>query len=431
MNAAQEAYNMSVVEEAVVAPERQPLEPFSPLSPEYRANPYAVYRTYRTHDPVHWGTSPQPGIPGCWYLFRYADTAAACKDDRLGLEFYRVLPPEELPQIPPQFMPFFMMIGQWMVFRDPPAHARLRHLINKAFTPAKIEKLRRFVEKVADELLSPVQNGGNMDVMSQLASPLPLIVVGKLLGMPTDDRETLNEWSAAFRRALDFIHSQEDRAAIYERATKATLEFNAFLRDLIAERREHPQDDLLSLLITAEGDERLSEDELIATCMVLLWAGKVTPTNLIGNGVYALLTHPEQLQKLRAHPELIDTAIDEIIRYDSPAQLSFRFALEDIQIGDKLIRKGEQVALLFGAANRDPEQFIDPDEFDITRTDNHHLGFGEGIHTCVGRALGRIEGKIAITQLLQRMPQITLETEGVRWDRATGIRGLASLPVSF
>lgn len=420
-----------VVKEAVVASESQPLEPFSPLSPEYRANPYAVYRTYRTHDPVHWGTSPQPGIPGCWYLFRYSDNAAACKDERLGLEFYRVLPPEALPQIPPQFMPFFMMIGQWMVFRDPPMHTRLRQLINKAFTPTKIERLRLFVETVADELLSRVQNEGNMDVIAQLASPLPIIVVGKLLGLPTENRENLNEWSDAIRKALDFTHPQEDLAAIYERATKATLEFNAYLRALIVERREHLQDDLLSSLIIAEEEGKLSEDELIATCMVLLWAGNLTPTNLIGNGVHALLSHPEQLQKLRAHPELIDTAIDEIIRYDAPAQLSFRFAMDDIQIGDKVIRKGEQVAILFGAANRDPEQFSGPDEFDISRADNHHLGFGEGIHTCVGRALGRIEGKVAITQLLQRMPQLRLKTEGVRWGKATGIRGLASLPVCF
>lgn len=420
-----------VVKEAAVAPESQPLEPFSPLSPEYRANPYAVYSTYRTLDPVHWGTSPQPGIPGCWYLFRYSDTAAASKDLRLGLEFYRVLPPEALPEIPPQFMPFFLMIGQWMVFRDPPDHARLRQLINKSFTPAIIDRLGFFVETVADELLSPVQDEGNMDVIAQLAFPLPMIVVGKLLGIPTENRENLHEWSNAIRKALDFVHAEEDREAIYERATKATLESTAFLRELIAERRKHPQDDLLSSLISAEEEGKTNEDEVIATCMVLLWAGALTPANLIGNGVHALLSHPEQLQKLRAHPELLDSAIDEMIRYDAPAQLSFRFALEDIEIGDKIIRTGEQVALVFGAANRDPEQFSEPDEFDISRADNHHLGFGEGIHTCVGRALGRIEGKIAITQVLQRMPQLRLQTEGVRWANATGIRGLASLPVSF
>ncbi len=420
----------AVVKESVVMSESQPLEPFSPLTPEFRADPYAVYRTYRTHEPVHWGTSPSPGFPGCWYLFRYADNAAACKDLRLGLEFYRVLRPEEYPPNPPQFMPFYMMLAQWLVFRDPPAHAQLRQLINKSFTPTRIEGLRRFVETVVDELLSPFQGEGSMDVVAQLAFPLPMIVAGKLLGLPTENRDKIYEWSGAFRKALDF-NSPEERTAIYERATKATLESSEYLRALMAERRKDLQDDLLSSLIVAEEEGKLSEDEVIATCMVLLWAGLLTPANLIGAGMHALLSHPEQMQKLIAHPELLDTALEEIIRYTTPAQFSFRFALEDIQIGDKLISKGQQVALCFGAANHDPEQFSEPDKFDISRADNHHLGFGEGIHTCVGRALGRIEGEVAIRQLLQRIPKMRLQPEGARWANAVGIRGLTSLPVSF
>lgn len=392
---------------------------FNPLIPEFIANPHPIYHRLRTEDPVHRSTL----LPDTWIVTRYADVVMVLRDarfDRHDAEnFFRERFGEG---------PLINVFTKWMLFRDPPDHARLRTLVNKAFTPRAIEGLRPRIQELIDHLLDAVQPRGSMDIIADLAYPLPVLVICELLGVPAKDRDLFKEWSGDVARTLDPIQTPE----MVAKGHAVVESMETYFRGLIATLRKHPQDNILSAMIAAEerGD-RLSEDELLANCILLFSAGHETTVNLIGNGLLALMRNPEQKQQLQENPTLIQSAIEEFLRYDGPVQLTGRSVKEDLEIGGKRIRQGERVITVLAAANRDPAQFPDPDRLDISRKDNHHVAFGHGIHFCLGASLARAEGQLAIGTFLRRMPQATWLEETLRWRPAFTLRGLETLPVMF
>jgi cytochrome P450 len=408
---------------------RTALELFNPFHPDFLANPYSFYATYRESDPVHWGTPPEPQAPGCWYIMRHDDARTVIDDSRFCVEITRAIPAEFLPPVPPPFKPFFDMTSDWFIFRDPPDHTRLRRLVGAALTRKQVEQMEPRIREIANELLDRSGNSSNLDVIGDYAASLPVIVIAELLGMPLDNREELHSWSKAILAGINLRQSDE-APRILQEATQATDEFSAHLRGLIDERRRRPDDRLLSRLIeVADAGDQLTDQELISTSIMLFFAGHETTVNLIGNGVLALLQNPEQLELLRREPGLINQAVEELARYDSPGQMTFRFALEDVELRGKRIGRGEPIAVVLGAANRDPEVFADPDTLDITRHENPHLAFGVGRHGCIGSGLARIEARIAIPALLERMPDMELLSEKPEWSSSIGLRGLTTLPV--
>lgn len=315
-----------------------------------------------------------------------------------------------------------------MLLKNPPDHTRLRKLVTKAFTPRIVEGMRPHIQNIVDDLLERVQAKGSFDIIGDLAFPLPVIVIAELIGVPVEDRDQFKEWTGALARSLDPVVTQE----IVEAANNATDSFVEYFTRLVAKRRSQPQEDMLSALIAVEEEgDRLTEDELLSNIILLFAAGHETTMNLIGNGMLALFRNPDQLAKLKADPTLIQTAVEEFLRYDGSVQITARVALEDLAIGGTLIHKNQQSLILLGAANHDPAQFANPDQLDITRQDNPHLTFGHGIHHCLGAPLARVEAQIAITTLLRRMPNIQLATDHVEWREMITLRGLRELPVTF
>lgn len=398
---------------------------FNLFDPAYRSNPYPVLNQLRDTDPVH--VSPL----GFTALSRFADCAAvlrspnASADDRKARDWpARVreqgFDPDEL--LRDQVLPF--------LFLDPPDHTRLRGLVTKAFTPRVIENLRPRVDAIVRDLLDAASQRGSIEIIEDLAYPLPVAIISEMLGVPKEDNDTFKGWSREMARSLDpeFVLAPEVNA----RREKAITEFREYMARLIATRRARPGDDLLSALIAAEEEgSRLTEGELLSTAILLLIAGHETTVNLIGNGTLALLRNPDQLQRLRDDPSLIKTAIEEVLRFDPPVQLTGRYALDDIEISDRVIPKDTQTVLLLGAANRDPAQFPDPDRLDIARADNRHLAFGMGIHFCLGAPLARIEGQVAIGEFVRRVQQPQLAQDPPPYKENITLRGIASLPVTF
>jgi cytochrome P450 len=336
-------------------------------------------------------------------ITRYEDVMAVLKDERFVKNWRQALTPEQLaqtPQIPEVMEP----LSTNMLDTDPPDHERLRALVSKAFTPRLIERMRPRVQAIADVLLDAVQDKGEMDLIDDYAFPLPITVIAELLGVPTEDRNRFREWSDA---AVSGNASQEYLEKVLLPHMQA---FTDYLRQMFEEKRKNPGEDLISALVRAEeAGDKLSQDELLGMVFLLLVAGHETTVNLIGNGVLALLQHPDQLQKLRDDPSLIKPAVEELLRYDGPVETATeRFAREDVAMGGTVIPKGEMVLVVIAAADRDPERFPDPDLLDITRTDNKHLAFGKGIHHCLGAPLARMEAQIAIGTLLRRMPRLRL-----------------------
>ncbi len=399
-------------------PITSPVE-FNPLSPEFRLNPYPNYHRLREEDPVHSSTL----LPGSWVLSRYADVMMVLRDARFGRADAEAF---WLGRVGPG--PAHAVITKWMLFRDPPDHTRLRTLVNKAFTPRAIEGMRGRIQAIVNELLDSVQPDGGMDVISALAYPLPVLVICEMLGVPAKDRDIFKSWSNDVGRILDPILTPD----VVEQGHTVIASMSDYFRGLIAQLRKNPQGNLLDAMIAAEEQgDRLSEDELLANCILLFAAGHETTVNLIGNGTLALLHHPNQLALLRAQPDLIESAIEECLRYDSPVQVTGRRSQEDLELGGKRIQSGEMVFTLIGAANRDPDQFPDPDRFDVTRNDSRHLAFGHGVHFCLGSSLARLEGQIALGSLVRRLPNLQLSADTPQWRDAFTLRGLRSLPVSF
>jgi cytochrome P450 len=322
-------------------------------------------------------------------------------------------------------------IGLSMLDRDPPDHTRLRGLASKAFTPRVVEALRPRIQQIVDDLLAGVEPRGGMDLIEEFAYPLPVIVICEMLGVPVEDHERFKGWSLDLARGLDSVLLGPD-SEVARRSGAAREALTEYFRGLIGTRRVSPRADLLSALIAAEeAGDRLTEHELLATCILLLVAGHETTVNLIGNGTLALLRHPDQLRRLRENPGLIAGAVEELLRYDGPVQRTARTPTADVVIGGRTIGKGEIVMPFLGAADRDPAQFPDPDRLDIARSDNRHVAFGWGIHFCLGAPLARVEGQIAIGTLVHRLPKLALATDTPEYRPSLTLRGLHALPLTF
>ena len=389
---------------------------YAPLSPRVYRDPYPTYAKLRRRDPVHWHVLSQS-----WMFSRYHDVEAILRDHsrfssdarhRRGVALVQNAAP--YPR------------GPSMLFLDPPDHTRLRALVQQAFTPRALTALAPRIRLIAEHLLDQIADPAVFEVMEALARPLPMIVMAELLGVPTADRARFQVWSRQRARVLEPASTARE----HREAARAAEELDRLFINLIEQRQTEPRDDLISALVAAEAaTDRLTRDELLVMLRLLLVAGNETTTNLIGNGLLALLRHPDQWQLLREDPDLMPTAIEELLRYDGPVQVNGRVALAEMEFGRRSIRKGQGVVLLIGSANRDPEAFSQPDRLDITRNETSHIAFGRGIHHCLGAPLARLEAKIVFETLLERFAEIRLLADDPPFRDNVVIRGLQALPV--
>ncbi|HEX9839188.1 MAG TPA: cytochrome P450 [Anaerolineales bacterium] len=394
-------------------------------NPEIRADPYPFYAQLRSQDPVHWDE-----MLGFWVLTRYADISSVYADARFSRAQGLRRGFERLPEAEQRIAePVYRTFSKTMFYSDPPYHTRLRGLVNNAFTPNAVEQMRPHVQRMVDSLLDAVQAQGEMDAIQDLAHPLPVLVISQMLGLPAEERGRFKQWSDDLFAILGSVpHAPE----AMEHASRSLAELTDYLTALSHSRRQKPQNDLISALVgVVEEGQRLTQEELIANVTILLSAGHETTSNLIGNGLLALLRNPNQMQMLREHPKLVASAVEEMMRYDNPVQIAYRSAAEDVEIGGKFIRKGQLVNSILAAGNRDPERFSEPDGFDITRDEGRHLGFGLGIHFCIGAPLVRLEAQIAFSTILRRFPELHLATENLEWQEHPIFRGVKSLPLTF
>jgi len=392
------------------------------LDPEVLANPYPLYHKLRTEAPVHWDS-----FLHAWVVTRYADVVHVLHHFSAN----RTPTPEQLTALNLSALsPIATVMVRQMLFLDPPDHTRLRALASAAFTPRRVEQLRAHIQEVMDTLLDSVVPRGHMDVIADFAGPAPAIVTAELLGVPAADHAELKEWSQDFAEMLgNFQHNPER----FPRVLRSVQSLCSYFRSAMREQKMHPREGLIQAMMAAEVDgARLNEEEIIANLIVTMVGGQETTTNLIGNGVLTLLRHPAELDRLRGDSSMIPSAVEELLRYESPSQHTARLAPGDVELGGKRIRKRQAVIAVMGAGNRDPERFPEPDRLDITRKDNRHLAFGWAAHFCFGAALARLEGQIAFETILRRLPHLKLDTRvPLEWRHNLGLRGLTALPVSF
>ena len=390
---------------------------FDPRSPAFRADPYPFYDALRSFAPIfYW----EPW--GLWFLTTHEDCQALLRDDRLG--HYQPAP----ALAPPSQAALWEMEANWLLTMNPPDHTRLRGLVQKAFTPRAVAALRETIQRITDDLIDRIEDRGQMEVIADLAYPLPVTVICEMLGVPAADQAQFHNWSAAIVRSIDLT----DEVAVYTQASAAAAELTHYLDGLLTERRARPRGDILSALVAAEeAGDRLTKDELFGTCALLLVAGHETTVNLIGNGILALLRHPEQWRRLCAEPGITASAVEELLRYDSPVQLTSRAVLAEVTYKGQTFPRQSYVAFLLGAANRDPAQFVDPWRLDLGRTNNKHLAFGGGIHYCLGAPLARLEGEIAFSTLARRLPGLALAGAEPSYRDNLTLRGLERLDVTL
>ncbi len=391
------------------------------LDPEVLANPYPLYHRLRSEDPVHW----DPFLHA-WVVTSYAEVITVFQ--RFSAK--RTPTPEQLRSLGmAELAPLAQVMVRQMLFLDPPDHARVRGLASKAFTPARVAVLRSHIQDITNSLLDAVQDTGAMDVLADLAYPLPAIVTAEMLGVPTSDWRQLTAWSADFAQVLGNFQHNPDFA---HKALRSLNEMVAYFQAAVREQRAHPREGLISAFLNAEiNGDRLSEEEVVANTIVTMVGGQETTTNLIGNGILTLLRHPDQLERLRADLSLIPSAVEELLRYESPSQHTARLAPRDVELGGKQIRQRQAVIAVMGAANRDPERFPEPDRLDLGRQDNRHVAFAWASHFCFGAPLARIEGQVAFETVLRRMPNLSLKPGPIVWRENLGLRGLKALHVTF
>ncbi|MEU9212069.1 cytochrome P450 [Streptomyces sp. NPDC048415] len=397
---------------------------FDPWDPAFVADPYPAYEELRARGRVHYYEPTNQ-----WLVPRHAEVSALLRDRRLGRTYQHRFTHEDFGRTapPPEHEPFHVLNDHGMLDLEPPDHTRIRRLVSKAFTPRTVERLKPYVDRLAGELVAGLVEAGGGDLLTDVAEPLPVAVIAEMLGIPEPDRAPLRPWSADICGMYE-LNPSEGTAA---KAVRASVEFTEYLKELIEARRKEPADDLISGLIAAydEGD-RLTEQEMISTCVLLLNAGHEATVNATVNGWWALFRHPEQLAALRADHSLIPTAVEELMRYDTPLQLFERWVLDDIEIDGTTIPRGAEIAMLFGSANHDPAAFTAPGKLDLTRKDNPHISFSAGIHYCIGAPLARIELAASMEALLTQAPTLTLTTEPQRKPNFV-IRGLEALKVNF
>ena len=391
------------------------------LEPEVLANPYPLYHKLRSEDPVHWDR-----FLHTWVVTRYPDVLNVLH----SFSADRTPTPEQLTAMGLSGLnPIAKVMVKQMLFMDAPAHTRLRGLASAAFTPRRVEVLRGHIQEIADDLLDRVQTRGRMDIIAEFAAPMPAIVTAEMLGVPTEDHQDLKKWSTDFAEMLGNFQHNPDRIP---KVLESTNNLTDYFQKAIDGMRQHPREGLIQAFMNAEIDgDRLTDEEIVANCIVTMVGGQETTTNLIGNGLLTLMRNPEQLAQLRDDSSLIPSAVEELLRYESPSQHTGRIAREDVQIGDRQIGKGQAVMAIMAAANRDPERFPDPDRLILDRSDNKHLAFGWSSHFCFGAPLARMEGQIAFETLLRRLPNLELTPGPLTWRNNSGLRGLMALPVTF
>ncbi|MFE9836312.1 cytochrome P450 [Streptomyces sp. NPDC005551] len=395
---------------------------FDPWDPAFLADPYPAYAELRAQGRVHFYEPT-----GQWLVPHHADVSALLRDRRLGRTYRHRFRHEDFGRTapPPEHEPFHVLNDHGMLDLEPPDHTRIRRLVSKAFTPRTVEELRPYVHRLASGLVADLVDAGGGDLLTDVAEPLPVAVIAEMLGIPESDRAPLRPWSADICGMYELKPSRETA----EKAVRASVEFTEYLRELIEKRRKEPGDDLVSGLIAAhdEGD-RLTEQEMISTCVLLLNAGHEATVNATVNGWWSLFRHPDQLAALRADRSLVPTAVEELMRYDTPLQLFERWVLDDIEIDGTTIPRGSEIAMLFGSANHDPAVFADPGKLDLTRRDNPHISFSAGIHYCIGAPLARLELGTSLDALLVHAPGLRPVSEPERRPNFV-IRGLAGLRV--
>src|SRR6476661_6472412 len=393
------------------------------LDPEVLANPYPLYHRLRTEAPVHW----DPFLHA-WVVTRYADVVHVLHDFSAD----RTPSPEQLERMNlSAISPIAAVMVKQMLFLDAPAHTRLRSLASSAFTPARVRVLQSHIQQIADTLIDAAMAAqpGHMDIIAEFAEPLPAIVTAEMLGVPIRDHRQLKDWTAVFAEMLGNFQHNPDHVPKVLRALEEMLEY---FRERVRELRAHPREGLINSLLTAEiNGDRLTEEEVVANSIVTMVGGQETTTNLIGNGILSLLRNPGEIERLRSDYSIIPSAVEELLRYESPSQHTGRLAPEDVELGGKLIRKKQAVIAVMAAGNRDPARFPDPDRLDLTRQDNRHLAFGWAAHFCFGAALARIEGQVAFESMLRRLPGLTIKPGPLRWRTNLGLRGLVALPVRY
>jgi cytochrome P450 len=394
-------------------------------SSAFRADPYPFYARWRACEPVH--REVLPGKQPAWFVSRYDDVQIVLRDDRLAKDKTRALSPQEIARLP--WMPrVFKPLERNMLDLDAADHARLRGLVQQAFTPRLVENMRERVQHITDSLLDAVEPRGKTDLIRDFALPLPATIIADILGVPARDMHKFHRWTNAMLTAKPTTWGKL-------RLMPHVIALLRYIRKLVTARRANPRDDLVSALVQAHAaGDSLSADELNAMIVLLLVAGHETTVNLIGNGVLALLEHPLQLERLRDEPSLIKTALEELLRYDAPVQMATeRFTREEVTLAGVTIPRGDVVFALLGSANRDDRQFDRPDELDLERDPNKHLSFGQGIHFCLGAPLARLEAQIALTTLLRRLPELRLAIprQKLRYRSALILRGPESLPLAF
>jgi len=395
---------------------------FNPLLGQARAYPYPLYRRLREQDPIH----RSPAIRG-WFLFRHAECADVLRDPRFSADDrnYRGYAQQHAWNVADGLVDPNAPDEPVMLRRDPPDHTRLRALVSRAFSARAVERIRARAEELTDELLTTAARRSTFDVIAEVAVPLPVTIIAEMLGVPAGDRALFKRWSDRLVGFLDPLARGDPR-----KLRRTVDDFRDYMGRLAEARRRAPEADLLSALVEAEEQgDRLSAVELHGTLALLLAAGNETTTNLIGNGLLALLRHPDQLARLREDPDVATSAIDELLRWDSPVQLTSRIPTVDVEIGGHRVERGQAVVAVLGSANRDPTVFDEPDVLDLGRADGHHLAFGHGIHFCLGAQLARLEGRIALAEIARRFPDLRLASDELRWRRLTFLRGLDALPV--
>ena len=401
---------------------RDALAAFQPLEIGFIADPYPTYDELRRAGRIHYDERTDH-----WLITRHADVNALLRDRLFGRTYLHQATHQEMghPPDPELQAPFWHVIRNGMLDREPPDHTRLRSLVSKAFTPRRVAEMRDTIQGIVDGLVDEGLVRGEFDLLATVLEPLPVTAIAELLGIPDADRHLLRPWSAEICLMYELNPSEE----YARRAVRASIEFGDYLRDLARSRHASPGSDLISgLTQVVEAGDRLTEDELIGTCVLLLNAGHEASVNGSGNGWWALFRNPDQLERLRADHALLPTAVEELLRFDTPLQLFERWVLEDSEVCGVLVPKGAELGLLFGSSNRDPDAFDDPDRLDLGRDPNPHISFGAGIHFCLGAPLARLEMQIAFETILRRMPRLELLAEP-EWKPTYIIRGLKSLPV--
>jgi len=398
-------------------------DPLIHASDEFYANPYATFTKLREQAPVLWSEKGK-----YWVVSRYEEVNAVLRDLHYEKGFQRFKTFDPIIKIIPQLNEQLKYRSMSMLNQNPPDHTRLRSLVNKAFTPTMVSEMRQHIQDITDGLLDKVESKGEMDLIADFCFVLPVTVIAEMLGIPPQDMDKFKGWSHSLTEALEPTVG----APTLLKAAQANKELISYLKPLVESRRKNPQSDLISALVKAEEEgNKLSEIELMANLVLLLVAGHETTVNLIGNGMLALMRNPEQMALLQSQPELIDSAVDEFLRYDSPVQLIRRGAGSALDLGGQQIQEDDTILLLPGSANHDPTHFTDPDKLDITRKDNKYLSFGAGIHHCLGSALAKLEGKIAIQTVMRRMPNIKLKTTNLEYRKPFALRGVKTMPVAF